>query len=374
MTSRPQARRRRPRQDAERSTAERGSLIARDAHKRFSPLLTQSIGPIRGTKVPSVRGRRSLRNAEAQCDIGRASIEGLAARGDTLVALHARVLIVAKDDRSAGALAEGLDRLGWRTVTARDAEAGARAPWATCEIEAAIVDLAGAGETPGPLAETLRAACRPRRLPVSPWPRPRRRRRARLRPGPRRRRCIPPRLALAARTTGAHRRRGGGVRAARRHLRRAQRPARPARSDRRHAAPRAGHRLARAAVPGAHQRPGRDRPGRASAPSPPTPPSTICTSAASTPSCSGPARTRPRRSRSPRACAATPASITSPPCSICAGPRPRLRRGVQPRHHRRRLAGDAETRDRPARRRARPAPIAARPPSARRWRTRAAQA
>lgn len=79
--------------------------------------------------------------------------------------LSVRVLIVAEDDRSAGALADGLDRLGWRTVTARDAEAGARA-LADLEIEAAVVDLASAGERPDTLAETLRAACRPRRLPV----------------------------------------------------------------------------------------------------------------------------------------------------------------------------------------------------------------
>lgn len=79
--------------------------------------------------------------------------------------LSVRVLIVAKDDRSAGGLADGLDRLGWRTVTACDAEAGARA-LEDFEIEAAVVDLAGAGERPDKIAETLRAACRPRRLPV----------------------------------------------------------------------------------------------------------------------------------------------------------------------------------------------------------------
>jgi two-component system, cell cycle response regulator PopA len=81
------------------------------------------------------------------------------------VGLSVRVLIVAKDDSSAGALADGLDRLGWRTVTARDAEAGARA-LADLEIEAAVVDLADAGESAVTLAETLRAACRPRRLPI----------------------------------------------------------------------------------------------------------------------------------------------------------------------------------------------------------------
>ena len=57
---------------------------------------------------------------------------------------------------------------------------------------------------------------------------------------------------------------------------------------------------------------------RWSAPSPPTRPSTTCTSAPSTPWCSGPARTRTRRSRSSPACAATPGSTTSPPCSISA--------------------------------------------------------
>ena len=33
--------------------------------------------------------------------------------------VQARVLILARDDRLAGPLADGLDRLGWRTVTAR---------------------------------------------------------------------------------------------------------------------------------------------------------------------------------------------------------------------------------------------------------------
>ena len=33
--------------------------------------------------------------------------------------VQARVLIVARDDALAGPLAEGLDKLGWRTVTAR---------------------------------------------------------------------------------------------------------------------------------------------------------------------------------------------------------------------------------------------------------------
>jgi two-component system cell cycle response regulator PopA len=78
--------------------------------------------------------------------------------------VQARVLIVARDDLIAGPLAEGLDRLGWRTVTARSAQAAA-ASVADLQIEAAIVDLAdGAGAQE--LAGRLKAACAPRRLPV----------------------------------------------------------------------------------------------------------------------------------------------------------------------------------------------------------------
>jgi len=49
--------------------------------------------------------------------------------------VHARVLIVARDDALAGPLSEGLDRLGWRTVTARG-------PYAAV---AALGDLRGRG-------------------------------------------------------------------------------------------------------------------------------------------------------------------------------------------------------------------------------------
>jgi two-component system cell cycle response regulator PopA len=58
--------------------------------------------------------------------------------------VHARVLIVARDDALAGPLADGLDRLGWRTVTARGAYA-ALAARGDLQIEAAIVDLASGG-------------------------------------------------------------------------------------------------------------------------------------------------------------------------------------------------------------------------------------
>ena len=39
--------------------------------------------------------------------------------GEMAAGVQARVLIVARDDALAGPLADGLDRLGWRTVTAR---------------------------------------------------------------------------------------------------------------------------------------------------------------------------------------------------------------------------------------------------------------
>lgn len=76
----------------------------------------------------------------------------------------ARVVIVARDDALAGPLSEGLDRLGWRTVTARGAYA-AQAAVADLQIEAAIVDLAG-GREALEMAERLKEACAPRRLPV----------------------------------------------------------------------------------------------------------------------------------------------------------------------------------------------------------------
>jgi two-component system cell cycle response regulator PopA len=79
--------------------------------------------------------------------------------------VQARVLIVARDDSTAGPLAEGLDRLGWRTVTARS-EVTAAAALSDLQIQAAIVDLSTfSGDVSG-LAARLRAACAPRRLPI----------------------------------------------------------------------------------------------------------------------------------------------------------------------------------------------------------------
>jgi two-component system cell cycle response regulator PopA len=66
--------------------------------------------------------------------------------------------------RGAGPLAEGLDRLGWRTITARGPYA-ALAALGDLQIEGVIVDLASAGHR-GPIARKLKAACAPRRLPV----------------------------------------------------------------------------------------------------------------------------------------------------------------------------------------------------------------
>jgi two-component system cell cycle response regulator PopA len=77
--------------------------------------------------------------------------------------VQARVLIVARDDALVGALAEGLDRVGWRTITARSA-AAALAAVADLQIEAVIIDIAS-GEEPS-LPKRLKAACAPRRLPV----------------------------------------------------------------------------------------------------------------------------------------------------------------------------------------------------------------
>ena len=79
--------------------------------------------------------------------------------------IQARVLIVARDDSTVGPLAEGLDRLGWRTVTARS-EAAACMALADLQIQAAIVDLSCLDNPRDGLPARLRAACTPRHLPV----------------------------------------------------------------------------------------------------------------------------------------------------------------------------------------------------------------
>jgi two-component system cell cycle response regulator PopA len=79
--------------------------------------------------------------------------------------VQARVLIVARDDSLAGPLSEGLDRLNWRTITARGQYA-AIAAITDLQIEAAIIDLASCGEESLGLARRLKAACAPRRIPI----------------------------------------------------------------------------------------------------------------------------------------------------------------------------------------------------------------
>src|SRR5690606_33452226 len=79
--------------------------------------------------------------------------------------VQARVLIVARDDALAGPLADGLDRLGWRTITARGPYA-ALAALSDLQIEAVIVDMASGGSEARALPGKLKAACHPRRVPV----------------------------------------------------------------------------------------------------------------------------------------------------------------------------------------------------------------
>lgn len=81
------------------------------------------------------------------------------------MSVHARILIVARDDALAGPLADGLDRLGWRTITARGPYA-ALAAMGDLQIEAVIVDVASGGAEAMSLARRLKAACAPRQLPV----------------------------------------------------------------------------------------------------------------------------------------------------------------------------------------------------------------
>lgn len=78
---------------------------------------------------------------------------------------HPRVLILARDDTLVGSLAEGLDRLGWKTITARGPYA-AIAALSDLKIEAAIVDVASYGSESLALAKRLKASCGARRLPV----------------------------------------------------------------------------------------------------------------------------------------------------------------------------------------------------------------
>ena len=97
--------------------------------------------------------------------LGELDPAGLLMSEESFVPVHARVLILARDDSLAGPLAEGLDRLGWRTLTARGIYAGIAA-LADLQIQAAIIDVASYGEEARDLAQRLKAASGARRLPI----------------------------------------------------------------------------------------------------------------------------------------------------------------------------------------------------------------
>ncbi len=77
----------------------------------------------------------------------------------------ARTLVYARGDRWAGPLCDGLDRLGWRTVTARGLGAALTA-MQDLGIEAAIIDMTEDPAEAFAAAARLKAAYAPRRLPV----------------------------------------------------------------------------------------------------------------------------------------------------------------------------------------------------------------
>lgn len=86
------------------------------------------------------------------------------ARGGEVLGPSARVLILSAADAVTGPLAEGLDRLGWRTVTARTLDAACVA-LGDFPIEAAIVECV-AGKADVEAVAQLRAAVKPLRLPI----------------------------------------------------------------------------------------------------------------------------------------------------------------------------------------------------------------
>src|SRR5690606_20202653 len=75
----------------------------------------------------------------------------------------ARVLILAADDGQVAPLAEGLDALGWRSVTARTLDAAAHAV-SDLAIEAVVTDPAG--QSGSEVAPRLRQAAGLRRIPI----------------------------------------------------------------------------------------------------------------------------------------------------------------------------------------------------------------
>ena len=82
-----------------------------------------------------------------------------------IVTLTARVMILAKDDRLAGPLADGLDRLDWKTVTARSLSA-ALAVLNDLQVEAVVIDASEDEAASLSAATRMKAAYLPRRLPI----------------------------------------------------------------------------------------------------------------------------------------------------------------------------------------------------------------
>jgi two-component system cell cycle response regulator PopA len=88
---------------------------------------------------------------------------GLEAAGDNHLASDPRILVVAPDDDLIGPLCQGLDALGWRTVTARSL-AGAVQVLIDWPLEAIILDARLPDAEQG--VRAMRQTVSPRRLPV----------------------------------------------------------------------------------------------------------------------------------------------------------------------------------------------------------------
>ncbi|MFM8819634.1 MAG: diguanylate cyclase domain-containing protein [Phenylobacterium sp.] len=78
---------------------------------------------------------------------------------------QARILIAARNDEMAGPLSEGLDQMGWRTVTARGPFA-AEAALSDLGVEAVIIDATEGDDDAEALARRLRDLAAPRRIPI----------------------------------------------------------------------------------------------------------------------------------------------------------------------------------------------------------------
>lgn len=81
------------------------------------------------------------------------------------MSVNPRVLILARDDRFAAPLSDGLDRLGWRSITARSVQ-GALMALSDLDIEIAVIDASEHPVERFSDAARLKAAAAPRRLPV----------------------------------------------------------------------------------------------------------------------------------------------------------------------------------------------------------------